>query len=71
MSRDDTRYLFSHLPFENASNYDIENEFRSAKFRITKLMNEHRLDKFLEKHYLSSLFEPNANKLCNYYDEDS
>ena len=71
MSRDDTRDLFSHLPFENASNYDIENEFRSAKFRITQLMNDHRLDKFLEEHYLSSLFEPNANNLCNYYDEDS
>ena len=34
-------------------------------------MNDHRLDKFLEEHYLSSLFEPNANNLCNYYDEDS
>ena len=33
-------------------------------------MNDHRLDKFLEEHYFSSLFEPNANNLCNYYDED-
>ena len=71
MSRDDTRDLFSHLPFEKASNYDIENEFRSAKFRIIQLMNDHRLDKFFEEHYLSRLFEPYANNLCNYYDEDS
>ena len=34
-------------------------------------MNDHRLDKFLKEHYLSSLFEPNANNLCNNYDEDS
>ena len=71
MSTNDARDLFSHLPFENTSNYDIESEFRSAKFRITQLMNDHRLDKFLEEHYLSSLFEPNSNNLCNYHDEDS
>ena len=71
MNRDDTRDLFSHLPFKNASNYDIENEFRFAKCRIAQLMNDHRLDKFLEEHYPSSLFEPNVNNLCNYYDEVS
>ena len=71
MSTNDARDLFSHLPFENTSNYDIESEFRSAKFRITQLMNDHRLDKFLEEHYISSLFEPNSNNLCNYHDEDS
>ena len=71
MSFNDTRDLFSHLPFENISNYDIENELRSAKFRITQLMNDHRLDTFLEEHYLSSLFEPNSNNRCNYHDEDS
>ena len=51
--------------------YDIENEFSSAKFRITQLMNDHRLDKFLDEHYLSNLFDPTAKTLCNYYDEDS
>ena len=45
MSHDDSSDLLSHLPFGNASN--IENEFRSAKFRITQLMNNHQLDKFL------------------------
>ena len=54
MSTNDARDLFSHLPFENTSNYDIDSEFRSAKFRITQLMNDHRLDKFLEEYYLSS-----------------
>ena len=34
-------------------------------------MNDHRLDKFLDEHYLSNLFDPNAKTLCNYYDEDS
>ena len=71
MSRNDTRELFSHLPFVNTTNYDIGNEFSSAKFRITQLMTDHRLDKFLEGHYLSNLFDPNAKTLCNYYDEDS
>ena len=71
MSRNDTRELFSHLPFVNITNYDIENEFSSAKFRITQLMNDHRLDKFLDEHYLSNLFDPNAKTLCKYYDEDS
>ena len=71
MSRNNTRELFSHLPFVNTTNYDIENEFSSAKFRITQLMNDHRLDKFLYEHYLSSLFDPNAKTLCKYYDEDS
>ena len=71
VSTNGARDLFSHLPFENTSNYDIESEFRSAKFRITQLMNDHRLDKFLEEHYLSSLLEPNSDNLCNYHDEDS
>ena len=71
MSTNDARDLFNHLPFKNTSNYDIEREFRSAKFRITQLMNDYRLDKFLEEHYFSSLFEPNSNNLCNYHDEDS
>ena len=26
---------------------------------------------FLEEHYLSSLFDPNATNLRNYYEEDS
>ena len=34
-------------------------------------MNDHRLYKFLDEHYLSSLFDPNAKILCKYYDEDS
>ena len=71
MSRNDTRELFSHPPFVNATNYYIENVFSSAKFWITQLMNDHRLDKFLDEHYLSILFDPNAKTLCNYYDEDS
>ena len=71
MSRNDTRKLFSHLPFVNTTNHDIENEFSSAKFWFTQLMIDHRLDKFLDEHYLSSLFDPNAKTLSNYYDEDS
>ena len=71
MSFDDARALFSYLPFENTSNYDIENEFRSPKFRITQLMNDRRLHKFLEEDYLYSLFKANSNNLCNYHDDDS
>ena len=33
-------------------------------------MNDHGLDKFLDEHYLSNLFDPNAKTLGNYYDED-
>ena len=29
------------------------------KYRITQFLNDHRLDKPLEEHYLSSLFDPN------------
>ena len=54
MSHNNARDLFSHdLPFENTSNYDIENEFRSAKFLVTQFNNDHRLVKFWE-YFLSS-----------------
>ena len=71
MSRNETRELFSHLPFVKTTKYDFENEFSSTKLRITQLMNDHRLDKFFNEHYLSCLFDPAAKTLCNYYDEDS
>ena len=71
MSRNDTKELFSHLPFLIQLIMILKNEFSSAKFRISQLLNDHRLDKFFEEHYLSSLFDPNAKTLCNHYDEGS
>ena len=50
MSRNDTKELFSHLPFLIQLIMILKNEFSSAKFRISQLLNDHRLDKFFEEH---------------------
>ena len=58
------------LPFHNLVDYDIETHFESSKRRIQELMSDHRLVKFLKEKKLSSLFNQEGNKPCEYYDED-
>ena len=70
MSRNEIKMLFRQLPFENITDYDLENEFKSAKARIQQKMNDHRLENFLKKNYLMELFNPFDLNMCKYFDED-
>ena len=58
------------MPFENITDYDVENELESAKARIQQKMNDHRLENFLEENYLMDLFNPFDLNVCKYFDED-
>ena len=63
------RYLSQQLPFQGLTDYDVEVNFRSARERITELMNQHDLVDFLKNNYLAELFDPRDLSSCNYYDE--
>ena len=70
MSRNEIKMLFRQLPFENFTDYDLENDFKSAKARIQQQMNYHRLENFLTENYLMELFNPFDLNVCKYFDED-
>ena len=40
MSSNEIKMLFRQLPFENITDYDLENELKSAKARIQQKMND-------------------------------
>ena len=66
MSRNEIKMLFRQLPFENFTDYDLENDFKSAKARIQQQMNYHRLENFLTENYLMELFNPFVLNVCKY-----
>ena len=70
MSRNEIEMLFRQLPFGNITDYDLENEFKSAKARIEQKMNDHRLENFKKENYLMDLFNPFHLFVCKYFDED-
>jgi len=71
VSNIETKTFLSHLPFENLTEYEVENQFKSAKARITQLMNDHSLDNFIQEQSLSNQIDPDMNNPCDYYDENS
>ena len=70
MSRNEIKMLFRQLPFENITDYDLENEVKSAEARIQQKMNDHRLENSVKENYLMELLNPFDLNVCKYFDED-
>ena len=71
MSNPLTRESLRQLPFMNMSDFDIENNYLSAKAKVRQLMENHGLPQFIEENYFTNLFNPENISLCQYYDEDA
>jgi len=59
----------NQLPFQNITDYGIENNFQSAKIKINKIMENHGIVNFLNENYLMDLTDPSDLNLCEYYAE--
>ena len=71
MSRNEIKMLFRQLPFfEIITDFDLEDEFKSAKAHIQQKMNDHRLDNFVKENYLMELFNQFNLNVCKYFVED-
>ena len=64
------RNLFAHLPFNNVTNYDIENEHSTVKKKIRELMLENNFSYAIkENKFLNKMHGPNTS-ISNYSDID-
>ena len=61
---------FSEFPFQTLTEYDIENNFVSAKRKFVDLMNNDKFQTIVKENKYEELFNPNQNFSCQYYTED-
>ena len=69
MSSENNNFL-NVMPFYNLTDYNMINEFVSAKQKIKQLMEYNGLDQFMKKMRIDELFNYDENIECHYYDED-
>ena len=60
----------TEMPFPHETDYEIEQNFLSAKARIQNLMNENGLYKYLKESQFTELLETNNFAECKYFAED-
>ena len=58
------------MPFSSLNDFNIELLFESSKKRIQKLMNDHRLIKFIKDQKLSRILQSENYTYCDYFDEN-
>ena len=63
--------IANELPFRDLVDFDIEICHESSKTRIQKLMDDHRLTKFVNENTLSRLLQSEDSIRCSYHDEAS
>ena len=70
MSLPERQNYFAELPFNNLSDYNIENEYISTKRKLQSLLDNDKFQSFLNDNMYEEIFNVAASIPCQYYDEE-
>ena len=70
MSLPERQNYFSELPFNNLSDYNIENEYISPKQKLQSLSDNDKFQRFFKHNMHEEIFNAVESIPCQYYDDD-